>query len=137
MDRPHSPHNAGEEIHLGDYIRVIRKRLWLFVGVFILVAAAGTVYTFLITPEYQAEIKLEILDTPEGGMNLLAGLGGLKGDRIDTEIEKIRSRDVARAVVLNRDLVRSQIHPQPAPAFVLHTLESILVELPHNPRPTP
>ncbi|MFH1708256.1 MAG: polysaccharide biosynthesis tyrosine autokinase [Planctomycetota bacterium] len=104
MDRPQAPHNAGEEIHLGDYIRVIRKRLWLFVGVFVLVAAAGTVYTFLITPEYQAEIKLEILDTPEGGMNLLAGLSGLKGDRIDTEIEKVRSRDVARAVVLNRDL---------------------------------
>lgn len=97
--RPDSTETAEEEINLSDYIRIVRKRSILFFALFLCIIAGGTAYTLLTTPVYEAEIELEILDSPEEEMDILSSFTGLKRDRIETEIEKFRSRDIARSVV--------------------------------------
>jgi len=92
------------EISFADYITVLRKRIYLFSVVFLLVTAGGLFYTFTVTPLYEAELKLEIMDMPEEGMELLHSLSGIQNDKVETEIEKIKSRDIARRVVENLSL---------------------------------
>ena len=49
-----------ESAHLLDYIRVLLKRLWLIVGVFVLVVGIVGVVTWRATPLYRATATINI-----------------------------------------------------------------------------
>src|SRR5919202_2281916 len=87
---------------LREFLRVIRKRLWVIAlsGVVLVVAALG--YTFAQTPIYEATIK--ILIGNEGGLTQdPSDVQGLQ-QLTQTIAEAINSDDVAQAVVSEQNL---------------------------------
>ena len=87
---------------LREFLRVIRKRLWVIAlsGVVLVVAALG--YTFAQTPIYEATIK--ILIGNEGGITQdPSDVQGLQ-QLTQTIAEAINSDDVAQAVVSQQNL---------------------------------
>ena len=118
-----------EEIHFADYIRVIRKRLTLFLVIFVMVTAAGVTYTFMSTPVYQAEIKIEILDSPEAEISLLSSLSIMTSSTIDTRVSRSSGRMASGRVEENgrnprgsrmtsiRDHEAANLVPMPGPSL--------------------
>jgi capsular exopolysaccharide synthesis family protein len=49
-----------DETHILDYARVLYRRRWLALTVFLVVALSVIVYSFTVTPVYQARVKLLI-----------------------------------------------------------------------------
>ncbi len=49
-----------DEINITDYIRIIRKRKWLILGIFLTVLIGTGVFTFLLPENYKVETSLEI-----------------------------------------------------------------------------
>src|ERR1700682_5605111 len=52
--------NAENEIHLLDYWRAIRKRLWLVVGLVVLVTMLAVIYMARKPDIYQAEARVQV-----------------------------------------------------------------------------
>jgi polysaccharide biosynthesis transport protein len=48
------------EVHLLDYVRVLYKRRWTAVTSFTLIMLGVTIYTFTVTPIYEAQVRLLI-----------------------------------------------------------------------------
>jgi succinoglycan biosynthesis transport protein ExoP len=48
------------DVHLLDYVRVLYKRRWAAVTVFTIIMLAVTVYTFTVTPIFEAQVRLLI-----------------------------------------------------------------------------
>jgi capsular exopolysaccharide synthesis family protein len=57
---PGAHQNAAEERHLLDYVRVVYKRRWIAIPVFLFVAVAGSVNALRETPIYRARTQLMI-----------------------------------------------------------------------------
>ncbi|NOQ42436.1 MAG: polysaccharide biosynthesis tyrosine autokinase [Desulfuromusa sp.] len=87
-----------EEIHLSDYLNVLRRRKTVFFMVFFTVFALVALYTFLVTPIYQASGTLHIRDE-KGKVDLLGDLGLGQGSPIESEIEILKSRTNIEEVV--------------------------------------
>ncbi|MCK4501887.1 MAG: polysaccharide biosynthesis tyrosine autokinase, partial [Desulfuromonadales bacterium] len=87
-----------EEIHLSDYLNVLRRRKTVFFAVFFLVFALVAIYTFLATPIYQASGTLHVRDE-KGKVDLLGELGLGQGSPIESEIEILKSRTNIEEVV--------------------------------------
>ena len=87
-----------EEIHLSDYLNVLRRRKALFFAVFGIVFVLVALYTFLVTPIYQASATLHVRDE-KGKVDLLGDLGFGQGSPIESEIEILKSRTNAEDVV--------------------------------------
>ncbi|MCK5914227.1 MAG: polysaccharide biosynthesis tyrosine autokinase [Desulfuromusa sp.] len=87
-----------EEIHLSDYLDVLRRRKVLFVVVFSLVFVMVALYTFLVTPTYQASATLHVRDE-KGKIDLLGDLGFGQVSPIESEIEILKSRTNIEDVV--------------------------------------
>ncbi|MDE2058416.1 MAG: polysaccharide biosynthesis tyrosine autokinase [candidate division NC10 bacterium] len=49
-----------EETHLRDYWRIIRKHRWIVLTFFAIIVTTATIYTFSLTPTYQATASLKI-----------------------------------------------------------------------------
>src|ERR1700730_2662321 len=66
MDSPPHPYNYGvdpnaeNEIHLLDYWRAIRKRLWLVLGIGLLVTMLATVYMARKPDQYEAKARVQV-----------------------------------------------------------------------------
>lgn len=51
---------GADELHLLDYVRVVHKRRWTALTAFLLVFGSVTVYTFTVTPVYNARVQILI-----------------------------------------------------------------------------
>ncbi|HKQ61770.1 MAG TPA: polysaccharide biosynthesis tyrosine autokinase [Candidatus Polarisedimenticolaceae bacterium] len=102
------------ETHLRDYWRVVLQHRWTIAAVFLLVVGATAVWTFLQTPIYQAVATVEI--QPQA-RRLAAGqdVSGLGSASLswyaeekyhNTQIEVVKSRDVAQRVVKKLQLAQ-------------------------------
>jgi capsular exopolysaccharide synthesis family protein len=49
-----------QETHLRDYWRIIRKHRWIVLTFFAIIVTTATIYTFSLTPTYQATASLKI-----------------------------------------------------------------------------
>jgi len=96
-----------QEIHLRDYIRVILKRKSTVVSFFMITFLVVATVTFTATPKYLATTKVLI---EQNDANPLYGGGGKYYrssqdlEFIETQIEIIKGKSVARKVVKNLDL---------------------------------
>src|SRR5215467_1436308 len=52
--------NAENEVHLLDYWRAIRKRLWLVLGIVALVTMLSVVYVARKPDEYEAQARVQV-----------------------------------------------------------------------------
>jgi capsular exopolysaccharide synthesis family protein len=95
------------EAHLRDYWRVVWQGRWTILAIFCAVVGATVAYTMLQTPIYRATAIVEIQPKPRSlvagqdasGLGA-AGYGWIAEEKYhNTQMEIIRSRDVAQRVV--------------------------------------
>jgi len=95
-----------EEVHLSDYLAVLYRRRRIAIAAFLAVVFAVGLYTFLVSPVYDASATLHVREEKlRGGANLLGDLGLSRENPIETEIEIVKSRtnieEVVRRLHLN------------------------------------
>ncbi|HET7287591.1 MAG TPA: Wzz/FepE/Etk N-terminal domain-containing protein, partial [Pyrinomonadaceae bacterium] len=99
--------NAENEVHLLDYWRAIRKRLWLVAGIVALVTMLSVVYVARKPDEYEAQARVQV-DLEETG-NLVNNQRPLYGPTDDpiyfnTQLQILVSPGLMRRVVRTLDL---------------------------------
>lgn len=96
-----------EGAHLLDYFRVLLKRLWLVVGVFVVVVGAVAFATWRATPLYRA-VAVVTIQPPGGGVRLDARdvfQGAVNSQLfLNTQYRMIASRSTVEAMVERKGL---------------------------------
>jgi capsular exopolysaccharide synthesis family protein len=117
IDRPldGSPHsynygvdpNAEDAIHLLDYWRAIRKRLWLVVGIVVLVTMLATVYMARKPDIYEARAQVQVdLENNAALLGKTPYFFGAPNDPVyfNTQLQILSSPGLLRRVVKTLDL---------------------------------
>ncbi|HEU5459985.1 MAG TPA: polysaccharide biosynthesis tyrosine autokinase [Pyrinomonadaceae bacterium] len=116
LDRPIEPPpsynygvdpNADNEVHLLDYWRAIRKRLWLVLGIVALVTMLAVVYVARKPDLYEAQARVQVdLEDTGGIVNKPRPLYGPTDDPIyfNTQLQILVSPGLMRRVVRTLDL---------------------------------
>src|SRR5437899_12174970 len=60
---------VGEEIHLRDYIRIVRKRLWSILSVMVSTVFGTALYVLMQPPIYESTVSILIEPT---GLNVMS-----------------------------------------------------------------
>jgi polysaccharide biosynthesis transport protein len=90
-----------KELHLNDYIKIVRKRRRIIVTFFIVIVALGLLVTIATTERYKATASL-LIEKNERGNSLSPNMGYVTSydpDFVETQYQLIRSTAVARKVV--------------------------------------
>jgi uncharacterized protein involved in exopolysaccharide biosynthesis len=97
-----------DEHHLRDYIRVLSKRRWLALGVFVAVVATVTTWTLLQTPIYEGSVKVLIDREPPRVVNIqeVQPLETTSQDYYQTQYELIKSRPVIERAIESMNLTK-------------------------------
>lgn len=85
---------------LNDYLRILIRRKWLILLCFLCLAGSATVFSFLVTPIYQA--RATIMVQKEGKMeDQIFSISSMMQTetRIKNQVEILKSRTLAQAVV--------------------------------------
>jgi tyrosine-protein kinase Etk/Wzc len=88
-----------EEVHLQDYIAVLLRRRKAFLLAFCLIFFGVALYTFFVSPLFEAKATLHVRDEKVKGNGLLDDLGLSRENPIETEVEILRSRTNIEEVV--------------------------------------
>src|SRR5689334_59156 len=99
--------NAENEVHLLDYWRAIRKRLWLVFGIVALVTMLSVVYVARKPDEYEAQARVQVdLEEASNLVNNQRPLYGPTDDPIyfNTQLQILVSPGLMRRVVRTLDL---------------------------------
>jgi len=99
--------NAENEVHLLDYWRAIRKRLWLVFGIVALVTMLSVVYVARKPDEYEAQARVQVdLEDSTTLVNNQRPLYGPTDDPIyfNTQLQILVSPGLMRRVVRTLDL---------------------------------
>ena len=99
--------NADNEVHLLDYWRAIRKRLWMVLGVVALITMLAVVYVARKPDFYEAETRVQVNLEDTGGLsNNTRPLYGPADDPIyfNTQLQILSSPGLMRRVVRTLDL---------------------------------
>ena len=99
--------NADNEVHLLDYWRAIRKRLWLVLGVVALVTMLAVVYVARKPDFYEAQARVQVdLEDTAAVVNNSRPLYGPSDDPIyfNTQLQILVSPGLMRRVVRTLDL---------------------------------
>jgi polysaccharide biosynthesis transport protein len=125
-----------EGVHLREYIRVIRKHIWLILACFLVVVGAVAVGTYMQQPVYRAAAVALIAPEAPRVVNIqeVAPTGGDSIENFQTQVQIIRSRPVLQRVIDSTDLLNRKPElgraADPAEAF----LRSVSVEPVRNTR---
>jgi len=86
------------EVHLLDYVKVLHKRRWMAITVFLLVFGGVTVYTFTAIPIYEAKTRLLIESEERNVVNFkqVVDEDQTKADYYQTQYNILQSRALAR-----------------------------------------
>jgi uncharacterized protein involved in exopolysaccharide biosynthesis len=95
------PREPESDVHLREYLRVVRRHRWLVTGVFLVSVVTAAVWTFLQVPIFQASATVLIDPEPPRVLNIqdVTQMGAPTQDYYQTQYEIIKSRAVlARAI---------------------------------------
>jgi polysaccharide biosynthesis transport protein len=95
---PKSDVIGAEEVHLLDYVKVLYKRRWTAITVFLLVFGSVTVYTFTAIPIYEAKTRLLIESEEQNVVSFKQVIDEdqTKADYYQTQYNILQSRALAR-----------------------------------------
>src|SRR5882672_3748010 len=98
--------NAENEIHLLDYWRAIRKRLWLVIGLVVLVTMLAVVYMAQKPDIYQAEARVQVDLESNSMVGRTPYFVGTPNDPVyfNTQLQILTSPGLLRRVVKTLDL---------------------------------
>ena len=111
--------NADNEVHLLDYWRAIRKRLWMVLGIVALITMLATVYVARKPDVYEAQARVQVdLEDTGGVANNPRPLYGPADDPIyfNTQLQILVSPGLMRRVVRTLDLEHNPDFLQGNPA---------------------
>lgn len=97
------------EIHLREYLQVLKKRRWTVIAIFVIFVTLVSVYTLTSEPIYQATVQLLIeRDNPKVvSIQEVLAIDATSTDYYQTQYELLKSDNLARRVV--RRLNRNQV----------------------------
>jgi tyrosine-protein kinase Etk/Wzc len=122
MNQPVSPNVQGavqtvdqddDSLNLAFYLDLLFDHRWLITIVALVVTLLGTTYAFVATPVYEANILVQVEDTPSSSKSMLGDLSSVFDLKTgaSAEMEILRSRFVITRAVHNQQLY---IEGQPA-----------------------
>jgi len=91
--------NRAKDVHLYDYLRVILRRRWVMILTFLAVFLSVLIHTLTMTPIYEAFATVQIKDEQSRSPIWGEFRGVSTANLVKAEMEIIRSRSVAEAVV--------------------------------------
>ncbi|MDY6838783.1 MAG: polysaccharide biosynthesis tyrosine autokinase [Thermodesulfobacteriota bacterium] len=99
-----------EHIDLRDYLRVILKRRWTVMTVFVIILISVAIYTFTATPIYQATTRLVIERENPNVVSVeeVMAVDASGTDYYQTQYKIVESRTVAREVIRRLNLENSE-----------------------------
>ncbi|WP_169703769.1 Wzz/FepE/Etk N-terminal domain-containing protein [Candidatus Kuenenia stuttgartensis] len=103
------------EVHLTDYLNIIRKHIWILVIFFTAVVSVVTYLSFTVTPVYKATTQI-IIDNKKSFMEEMADV--MRIDATDkeyyqTQYKLLASRSLAKQVIQENEL--SEVFYRDAP----------------------
>jgi succinoglycan biosynthesis transport protein ExoP len=125
-----------EQVHLREYIRVLRKHAWLVVACFVVILATVALGTYLQRPVYRAATKALLEREGPRVVNFqdAAGIAPESTEFFETQIQIVKSRPVAERVIDTLELKTKKpglaLAADPASSF----LGSVSVEPIRNTR---
>ena len=108
-DTPQTASSDGDDlIDLRQLITIFRRRMWSFVAAGLLTFVTVLIFTLQATPMYTATASLVLNVREQRVVDIEAVLSGMPPDSaaVDTEVEVLRSRALAEAVVERLDLTQ-------------------------------
>jgi succinoglycan biosynthesis transport protein ExoP len=88
------------QVHLSDYVKVLRKHQWLVVGLFLATVVTAAVWTFAQTPQYEGVATILIEPEAPKVINIQDPTQVAPGqDYYQTQYQLMRSRAVAARVI--------------------------------------
>ena len=90
-----------EGVHLREYIRVVRKHVWLILACFLVITGAVAVGTYMQQPVYRAGAVALIAPEAPRVVNIqeVTPTGGDSVENFQTQVQIIRSRPVVQRVI--------------------------------------
>ena len=110
-----------ETIDLRDYLRVLRKRRWVIISIFMMTVLAVALHTFTATPIYEASSRIVIEKENPNLVSIqeVMSVDSTGTDYYQTQYKIIESRVVAREVIERLDLANSpEFLPPPEDSVV-------------------
>lgn len=107
-----------DRVDVGAALTILRRRLWLIARVVCLSIVIAAGITFLIPKQYTPSAIVEVRTIAPGAQTLQDGANsapdatGLRTDQVDTEVQILRSRELAGQVVDRLGLVRDEAFMQ-------------------------
>lgn len=104
-----------DEVHLSDYVRVLYKRRWTAITVFLIVVLSVAAYTFTATPIYQASVQILIEKESTNIVSFKEAFeqNQITDDYYQTQYKVLQSRALARRTL---DELKLWDHPRFNPA---------------------
>ena len=117
-----------EQIDLRDYLRVIMKRRWTIITVFVVMVITVTIHVYTATPIYEATARL-IIDKENPNVVSIQEVMAVDASGTDyyqTQYKIIESRSVARQVIKRLHLDKSEeFFPKPKDDLISNLKRSI------------
>ena len=110
-----------ESIDLRDYLRVLSKRRWVLISIFMLTVLAVAVHTFTATPIYQATTRIIIEKENPNLVSIeeVMSVDSTGTDYYQTQYKILESRVVTREVIKRLDLANNpEFLPPPQDTLV-------------------
>src|SRR5712691_12783282 len=91
-----TPQLNAADVSLNDYLDIIRRRRWIIIQTFAVVAAIGLITTMMATPIYRATAKLKVEAAPltittQNTENPLASiLSQAQPDSVETQMQMLQ-----------------------------------------------
>ncbi len=100
-----------EDIHLRDYLQIVRKHRWLVIATFVIIVITVSIKTFATTPVYTASTTIQIDKEPPKVLKFedVLPIDGGGNDYYPTQKKVIQSRAIATKVI---DKLALWDHPQ-------------------------
>ncbi len=125
-----------ESVHLREYLRIVRKHVWLVVACFVVVVGAVAMATYVQQPIYSAATRALIEREGPRVVNIqeVTPLGGESAEFFQTQVQIIRSRPVIQRVIDTMGLIERRPSLARAKDPVETFLGSVKVEPVRNTR---
>lgn len=128
--RGYALEDDGDEVHLRDYWRAVRKRLWMVLGIAALVTAFAAIYMAKKPDIYQSQARVQV-DAENNQQYGASKIGSLVVNTYDpayfsTQLQNITGQGLLRRVVKTLDLEHNQAFLRPQAEQKRSTWQSVL-----------
>jgi len=118
----------GQEVHLTNYLRVVRKHLWLIAAIFLVVVTAAVILSFKMTPLYKATAQVLVeSSTPRAAPFKEVYTADTQREFYTTQHKLLKSRRIAEKAAAKLNLVQRGEFPTEQTA-IAYVQGAILVE---------